>query len=1081
MRARQYVDSLGDEADSKLDLGHGDKLDVTATTLLGGEHDMGTPEPSLPECLRSSYDDDDVDLDFSRRILLVAELGEAYLKEGLDSLCHEMPKLRQADISEDCLVLNLGRGPGVLQCILQLTEEQKNDDSLDKEKELRDFRDRLLSRIQEVRPAMPLQANSLPSLMCRSFQTISAPALREALTKEGVKYVYHYMWGMKANLSDYQHLDDASRRAHTELAKEREGFFSLLNLHDIGRSIKTGEAGIPLVWSYSTGRGAPAQVPRGQRGCASMRTFAQMPGLFQTPSGSVQTRSATVVQFNDITKFTMYALPEHVQRTHGKFAFSVGKQVGGVKRSLDWMRAFWDKSVGEGLATLIRIGRGLRLEARVQGKVTAGEAAETCSTQRVHDASASWRSLGQYQTALHDGEPNTVFYPVRFVAPEVMAAHALRVADAAGEVVKGRSTTKTSSAMKKALVDAYAASGRTLTGFRCTDSRALMRDIGSFWVFQAEAKVRDRLANMPPPRTLPARGSRPALGPPAEDDVPARGRAESPKILHHLDSEAQLSSSGDDEDDADEFHERPEPGSATWGEGTAIGDVGARRKRQRLGSPFGGLDGSGGEEGYLDGGGSHDDMAPSFDAGGDEIGNGGAGEFSFDIDTIGVGDGVGSGVREDGRGDSVRADGAPTIAGSVGDDGAAIATRVGVQGGAGGGGEVSQDSVLGGDGSVGHDGNVPGVSLRQSSQGGLGGRVDGLVSIGSVDGLDGAGGGDAPMTDVEHGGLGAQDGMVVDEGGAPISTPSGVDDSCSRGDGSMHERRVVGARVGDDGATRVGVQGGGGEVSQDSVLGGDGSVGRDGNVPDVSLRQSSEGGLGGRVDGLVSIGSVDGLDGAGGGGAPMTDVEHGGVGAQDGGAPISTPSEVDDSGSRHGSGDGSMHERRVVGERVPCDEDDGDAAASSARGGGIGEGRDFANAPAPAHGSLRGADATPTRVSSRPPSARFGLSAVDIAGSGTRFSRVARVPPASRSGGGSDVESESSRKRAAIEEMRVSLKVRKKSEFGQRRGLTWSTLPTSAYGKCGTGSLCADDEAVYEAVWDTYGGEWAKHVSKKKR
>jgi len=65
--------------------------------------------------------------------------------------------------------------------------------------------------------------------------------------------------------------------------------------------------------------------------------------------------------------------------------------------------------------------------------------------------------------------------------------------------------------------------------------------------------------------------------------------------------------------------------------------------------------------------------------------------------------------------------------------------------------------------------------------------------------------------------------------------------------------------------------------------------------------------------------------------------------------------------------------------------------------------------------------------------------------------------------------------------MRVSLNLRKKSEFGRRRGLTWSTLPTSAYGRCGTGCLCANDDAVYEAVWDTYGGDWAKHVSTKKR
>ena len=985
MRARQYVDSLGDEADSKLDLGHGDKLDVTSTTLLGGEHDMGTPEPSLPECLRSSYDDDDVDLDFSRRILLVAELGETYLKEGLDSLCHEMPKLRQADKSEDCLVLNLGRGPGVLQCILQLTGKQMNDDNLDKEEELRGFRDRLLSRIQEVRPAMPLQANSMPSLMCRSFQTISAPALREALTQEGVKYVYHYMWGMKANLDDYQHLDDASRRAHTELAKEEESFVSLPNLHDIGRSIKTGEAGIPLVWSYGTGRGAPGQVPRGQRGCASMRTFAQMPGLFETPAGSVQTRSATVVQFNDITKFTMYSLPEHVLRSQGKFSFSVGKQVGGEKQSLKWMKAFWDKSVGEKLATLIRIGRGLRLEARVQGKVTASDAAETCCTQRVHDASASWRSLGQYQKALHDGVGDTVFYPVRFVKPEVMAAHALRLTDAAGQVVKGRTTTKASTAMKNALVDVYAASGRTLKGFRCTDMRALVRGIGRFWVFEAEAKLRGRLANMPPPRTLPARGSRQAPRPPSDD---AQGNAESAIILDHFDSEAQLSSSVDGEDDADEFHERPEPGSATWGEGTTIGDFLARKKRQRLDESGGGegdlngggshgdmapsfnggedeignggagedMYGSGGEEGDLAGGGSHDDMAPSFNAGEDEIGSGGAGEDSFDIDMVDVGDGVSGGVR-DGRGDSVRGDGEPTTAGSVGDDGVAIATRVGVQGGCGGG-EVSQESVLGGNSSARRDGNVPDVSLRQSSEGGLSGcgREDGLTSI------DPAGDGSVPMTDVEHDGLGAQDGMVVDEGGPPNFKPS----------------------------------------------------------------------------------------------------------------------KVDDSGRCHGSGDGSLHdERGVVGECVRCDQDDENAASSSARGGGVGEGRDVANAPA--HGCLRGADATPIQVSSRTQSARFGLLAADIAGSGTRFRRVGRVPPAVRNGGGSGRESESSRKRAAIEEMRVSLNLRKKSEFGRRRGLTWSTLPTSAYGRCGTGCLCANDDAVYEAVWDTYGGDWAKHVSTKKR
>eukprot|EP00752_Nemacystus_decipiens_P017145 g15360.t1 len=385
-RASQYVQSLGEQADALLDLGHGDKLDVTASSLVRGEaHEMGTPKSMLPESLShpDGCDSTEFDIDFSRHCLLVKHLGTKYLLEGLDSLSHESPHLRKVDMPGDCMALNLGRGPGVLQCLLHFSIEQMDDEELDREKELEGLRDRLLSHLEACQGAMPLQGNSRPHLMCRSHQTVSAPVLRRALEKEGIKYVYLYQWGTKACCDDYKNLDDASAAAHEELAKDKEeaeeegeeDIVSLPNLFDVAKTYKTGESGIPFVWSYTTGRGNPGQAPRGQRNCASMRTFAQMPGLFESPGGSVQTRGPTVTQWNDITKFTMYTLPDHVLRSGGRFTFSLGKNVGSMKRSIEWIREFWDKMVAEGLATLKRVGTGLRLEARVQGKITAGDRA----------------------------------------------------------------------------------------------------------------------------------------------------------------------------------------------------------------------------------------------------------------------------------------------------------------------------------------------------------------------------------------------------------------------------------------------------------------------------------------------------------------------------------------------------------------------------------------------------------------------------------------------------------------------------------------------------------------------------------
>lgn len=600
-RSSEYLQSLGDEAQSAMALAHGDKLDLNTTTLLGGAHDLGTSESMLPKCLSMEEEPGDLDADYSRRLLLTEDLGQRFMLEGVDTLTYEVPNLRNIDMPPDCVALNVGRGPGVLQCLLQLTPGQMKgkDVKKRKEEELAALRDRLLQHIATCRPAMPLQPNSRPELMCRAHQTVPAAALRQALQKERVKYVYLYMWGMKSDVNDYQHLDKASVRAHEEIANDDGSVFYLPNLHDIARTVKTGKSGVPFVWSYTTGRGFPGRGTRGQHGCASMRTFGQIPGVWSTACGSVQTRGPTVTQWNDITKYTMYTLPDHVLRSGGRFTFLLGKRVRTGRERIEWIRQYWDRSVEEKVATLKMIGQGLRMEARVQGKVTAADAAATCVEQRVHDAPTAWRDLGQYQTALDEdpvtggSDPHAVFFPVRFMKPEAMAAHGIRVADAANKVVRGKGSKEMTASMTQVLIDVYGAAGRTIKNKRCTDPRTLARENRTFWVFDAEAKRRERLGLGKPRRTNPPRRARPSKGTLAEDGlhrspVPPSKRA---RPIEE-DSEAHLSSSSSSDEDDDE-DDQVCPGGARSGrsnwDGTVIGEALARRrwKRRRTDSLMG--------------------------------------------------------------------------------------------------------------------------------------------------------------------------------------------------------------------------------------------------------------------------------------------------------------------------------------------------------------------------------------------------------------------------------------------------------------------------------------------------------------
>lgn len=247
--------------------------------VLGDESgEAGTYESELPTCLTRDAKVSDLDLGYSRRLLLVRDLGKRFLLEGLDTLTYEPPQLRKMDVPSHCLLLNIARGPGILQCIVELTPDQSKDQRLDKAKVLEGFRDQLLHSMKDRCPAMPLQPNSLPNLMCRSHQMIPALLLREALEENNVKYVYHYMWGMKCSISDYyKHLDDASGRAHEASAgdigavrdaletqdrgapreddpKDPYDISFLVNQHDSVRSVKAKSGG-PYVWCHQTGLG----------------------------------------------------------------------------------------------------------------------------------------------------------------------------------------------------------------------------------------------------------------------------------------------------------------------------------------------------------------------------------------------------------------------------------------------------------------------------------------------------------------------------------------------------------------------------------------------------------------------------------------------------------------------------------------------------------------------------------------------------------------------------------------------------------------------------------------------------------
>lgn len=521
-RTEQFLTSLGDRREESMRLQHGGTFDHTANTALEDAYELGTPAPQIPACLKMDENTTDIDIDYSRRLLLTSELGKDFLLEGMDSFSHEMTALRNTKMPDNCMGLNLARGPGVLQCVVQFSPEEMLLESFDKKERVAGVRDKILARLLEVRPGLPLQSNTMPDLLCRTFQAAPAAALREALEMEGIKYIYHYQWGMKSRPDDYEHLDRASTRAHTAVLEAGDRP-ALPNMYDVSRTVKTPGLGVPFVWSYKTGRGNPGDDDNavGQPGAQSMRTYPQVPGLFSTSRGSVQTRGVTVTVWEYVIKFTMYILLEHVVRSGGRFTFGLAKRVGRARENIAWVRRYLDKHDADKLATFKQIGEGLRMEARVEGKVTAREAVEVCKTHKILDATSAWDALGHFQIGAYTNPSTGVttegvkHYPISFVRPEVVVAHAMRVADCSFEEIKGRNTKATNKRMEQVAVDTYACIGRTKKGYRASNVKKLAQLGRRFWMYAAEkaAKQREvrrleaasRIAGQPARRALPRR------------------------------------------------------------------------------------------------------------------------------------------------------------------------------------------------------------------------------------------------------------------------------------------------------------------------------------------------------------------------------------------------------------------------------------------------------------------------------------------------------------------------------------------------------------------------------------------------
>lgn len=68
-------------------------------------------------------------------------------------------------------------------------------------------------------------------------------------------------------------------------------------------------------------------------------------------------------------------------------------------------------------------------------------------------------------------------------------------------------------------------------------------------------------------------------------------------------------------------------------------------------------------------------------------------------------------------------------------------------------------------------------------------------------------------------------------------------------------------------------------------------------------------------------------------------------------------------------------------------------------------------------------------------------------------------------------ESESDRRERAIQSMRGRVKIRRKVSF-RSAGVTWHTIGRNGGSRGGPGTVCANDDAVYETLWDKYKDEW---------
>ena len=337
--------------------------------------------------------------------------------------------------------------------------------------------------------------DSDPLVLAKGNQAVSAAAVMKALQAIGIETVVWVRIGAKIEIHDILGLDRylerttaylESKEAHTPRDEGDPRKYQLRNQFDVGIECRSVEGVDRRVYFVAS---QPLNFCSGPNP-SSCRTFPLAPGLFPFPCGSIQTQGI-VHDMPEVEKLTIYNGPQrHFAQSLGARLHSLGMTVGNFRTRFKEIDSTLQWFV-DGPKSWLELWCGIRVESRFRVGTTrmAWNLASTYGLLTPHGA---LKALGQYMLMPQrpQGQPQLseaarTRFPLFWATPEVVLHHALRVRDAAQQVLVGRDSRKLSRRQLRAQVDLFACFGTTVAKFRATTPQDIAEG-RHWWVVEVE-------------------------------------------------------------------------------------------------------------------------------------------------------------------------------------------------------------------------------------------------------------------------------------------------------------------------------------------------------------------------------------------------------------------------------------------------------------------------------------------------------------------------------------------------------------------------------------------------------------------